>query len=101
MPMIIYNITVKIQNDIHDEWMSWMIQKHIPEVMKTGCFIQNEMAKVLVDDTDGLTYSIQYRCESMDELNKYFAAFAPKLQSEHSERFTDKFVAFRTLLELI
>ena len=32
---------------------------------------------------------------------KYQKEFAPKLQKEHSEKFKDKFAAFRTILEII
>jgi hypothetical protein len=35
----------------------------------------------------------------MADLQKYQAHLAPKLQSEHNERYENKFVAFRTLLE--
>lgn len=99
--MIIYNVTVKIDNDVHDEWIQWMRENHIPDVMNTGCFVKYEMSKVLVDDADGITYSIQYRSESMDELTTYFDSYAKKLQEEHTTKYKDKFVAFRTLLELI
>ena len=70
--MIIYNVTVKIDNDIHDEWMEWMRSIHIPEVMATQKFIDHQVAKVLVDDEDGMTYSIQYKCESMSHLEDYY-----------------------------
>lgn len=99
--MIIYNVTVKIDNDIHEEWLQWMREIHIPEVMATGCFTKNELAKVLVDDTDGQTYSIQYRCSDRAQLDQYFEQHAPKLQQEHTDRYKEKFVAFRTLLELV
>lgn len=99
--MIIYNVTVKIDTDVHDEWMQWMKEVHIPEVLQTGCFESNEMAKVLVDDTDGITYSIQYRCKSLDQLEEYQQQHARALQQEHALRYKDKFVAFRTLLELV
>ncbi len=101
MTMIIYNVTVKVENEIHDAWLQWMRSIHIPEVMATGCFEKNELAKVLVDDTDGQTYSIQYRCRERSLLEQYFEMHAPKLQEEHLTRYKDKFVAFRTLLELI
>ena len=99
--MIIYNITVKVDLDIHDDWMTWMTAIHIPEVMQTGCFLQHEIAKVLVDEQDGLTYSIQYRCDSMENLNRYIKDYAPALQQKHTARYKDRFVAFRTLLELL
>jgi len=99
--MIIYNVTVKIDNEVHDEWLSWMRSVHIPEVMETNCFVKNQIAKVLVDDTDGVTYSIQYSCESMDVLNQYFDLHAKRLQQDHTDKYKEKFVAFRTLLELV
>lgn len=82
--------------------MEWMKNVHIPDVMRTGLFIENKMFKVLADDdSDGTTYSIQYICNSMKEYEQYRDVFAPALQAEHSQRYKDKFVAFRTLLEVM
>ncbi|RMG79098.1 MAG: DUF4286 family protein [Bacteroidetes bacterium] len=99
--MIIYNVTVKIDNDVHDEWLDWMKTKHIPDVMKTGLFTDSKILKVLVDDEDGVTYSIQYSSPDMESLETYQKKYAAELQKEHSEKYKDKFVAFRTLLEVI
>ncbi len=99
--MIIYNVTIKIDNDIHDDWFEWMKDTHIADVMQTGFFIGYQIAKVLVDDTDGITYSIQYKCNQMDDLNGYYSRDASRLQAEHMKRYKDKFVAFRTLLEVL
>lgn len=99
--MIIYNVTVKVENNVHDEWFSWMKTVHIPDVLKTGKFLENKMCKVLVDDTDGITYSIQYTAKDMETLEAYFEQDAPALQAEHTTRYKDKFVAFRTLLEVV
>ncbi len=99
--MIIYNVTVKVDHEVHDDWLNWMQQVHIPEVMGTGKFVEHQIAKVLVDDQDGITYAIQYKCASMQDLEAYQSDHAPALQRDHAERYKDKFVAFRTLLELI
>lgn len=99
--MIIYNVTVKVEHDIHEDWLKWMREKHIPEVLGTGRFMENRMARVLVDDEDGITYAIQYTCKDMATLEAYQRHEAPRLQAEHAERYKDKFVAFRTLLEVV
>ncbi|PCJ77995.1 MAG: hypothetical protein COA57_16380 [Flavobacteriales bacterium] len=96
--MIIYNVTVKIDNSVHDEWLEWMKEVHIPDVMATGLFIDSKICKVVVDDDDGGTYSIQYTANSMDDYNKYQKEFAAKLQEEHTTKYKDKFVAFRTIM---
>lgn len=100
--MIIYNVTVNIEESISQEWCSWMQKIHIPEIMNTGMFISAKMTRVMVEEhMGGLTYSIQYLCESKSKLDEYQIQFAPKLQQKHTQKFQDKFVAFRTLLEVI
>lgn len=99
--MILYNVTVNIDNDVREEWLRWMKEVHIPEVLKTGLFIDNRMFHVMVNEEKGTTYSIQYTLRSMDELHTYQRDHAPRLQKEHSDRYANKFVAFRTILEQV
>ena len=99
--MIIYNVTVNIENDVHEEWLKWMKEKHIPDVMKTGCFIDNQLVKVLYVEDEGHTFSIQYKFLEMADIEKYQKEFAPKLQAEHTAMFKDKYTAFRTLLQIV
>jgi len=98
--MIIYSVTVKIEIDVHDEWFTWMKSKHIPDVLATKKFVDYRMMKVLVEnETDGITYNLQYRANTMTDYFDYLNNFAEKLQIEHTEKYKDKFVAFRTLLK--
>jgi hypothetical protein len=102
--MILYNVTVKIDNANHEDWIEWMQNTHIPEVMKTGCFLENRMSRMLIPadpENDGVTYSIQYLCASMAVLQQYQARFAPALQQDHTHRYEGKFVAFRTVMEVV
>lgn len=100
--MIIYNVTVKIESSIHDDWLQWMTQKHIQDVMDTGLFTDAQIRRLLIDHEDGdTTYSIQYRLKSMDDLQQYQDQHAKRLQAEHTERYKGKYVAFRTLMEEI
>lgn len=97
--MIIYNVTVSLDPNIHDDWLQWMKEVHIPDVMNTGFFTSNRICRLIVDDE--VTYAIQYTCESQEKLNEYQKNYAPRLQEEHSSRYKGKFGAFRTLLEII
>ena len=100
--MIIYNVTVKINNDVHENWLEWMKTQHIPDVMATQLFSNHQMARVLgQDESDGITYAIQYTCEDMKTLQLYSSSFAPALQEDHHKRYEGKYVAFRTLLEIV
>lgn len=97
--MIIYNVTVSLDPSIHQDWLQWMKEVHIPEVMQTGFFLDHKLCRVLVEDE--ITYAIQYTCESQEVLEHYQKKSASVLQKKHSERYNGKFGAFRTLLEII
>lgn len=99
--MFIYNVTVNIADDAQAEWVNWMRQTHIPNVMKTGCFIDSQLVKVLYVEDEGHTYSTQYKFLEMADIERYQKEFAPKLQAEHSQKFKDKYSAFRTILQIV
>lgn len=98
--MITYNITIKIDPTIEEEWLTWMKEKHIPDVLNTGHFINHNIYKLLgQDESEGNTFIIQYHCNTMEEYEGYQKEFATKLQLEHSNRYGNSFVAFRSLLK--
>lgn len=100
--MILYNVTINIDPSVHEEWLAWMKNDHIPEVLATGLFVENRIMKVLnTEEGEGFTYSIQYTLKSMEDYEKYKSDHAPALQAAHVERYSGKFVAFRTLLEWV
>lgn len=99
--MYIYNVTVNVSDDIHTEWLKWMRETHIPDVMKTGCFIDSQLVKVLYVEDEGHTYSVQYKFLEMSDIEKYQKEFADGLQAESKIKFENKYTAFRTLLQII
>lgn len=102
MGEIFYNVTVKPDQEIQKEWLQWMREEHIPDVMQTGCFTEALISRMRIPTgEDGDSYTIQYRCQDMRTLQRYQAQFAPALQQVHTERYNDKFVAFRTVSEVV
>lgn len=99
--MIVYNVTVKLNPEIHEEWLQWMRAHHIPRVLSTGIFNKCRISKLEVEETDGVTYVVQYDTPTMEAMNKYMAQYAPALQKEHIDKYANRFVAFRTYLHVI
>ncbi len=59
------------------------------------------MTRVQVEEEmGGISYSVQYRTESKELLQKYYQEDADTLRAQ-SKPFEGKFVAFRTELEVI
>jgi hypothetical protein len=99
---IIYNVTVNVEKAIADEWLQWMTEKHIDDVMRTGLFIEHHIFRLIGDEqSGGVTYAVQYRMESMAHYEKYRDEFAPALQAEVKALYGDRFTAFRSLLEVV
>ena len=100
--MIVYNVTVKVDLDIHSQWKQWMLENHIQEVINTGCFSSCRISRLLAQNEDeGITYSLQYLSPSMKAFHRYQARHAPKLRQQHHEKFGDKAVSFRTMMEVV
>lgn len=100
--MIIYNVTIKVDLDIHNEWVEWMKLEHIPRVLATGLFHDHRMLRILEnDETDGITYAVQYTARNLTDYFTYQAEHAPALQQEVADRYGDKFVAFRTVMRVV
>lgn len=102
--MIVYNVTVKLQPALSEEWLTWMKEVHIPDVMATGLFLEHKMYRILLDEEDGDSFAIQYMAASMADLQEYQAKHAQRLQAEHKARYGEngeRYVAFRTLLESV
>lgn len=100
--MIIYNVTINIHESVHEQWMLWMQEKHINDVLATGKFTSARMVKVIIEEEmGGITYSIQYTTDSRATLQKYYDEDASRLRDEGLHLFGDKMLAFRTELELV
>ena len=99
--MIIYNVTVSVEDSIQSEWLNWMKTEHIPEVMAAAVFTKAQINRVIVQGDSNNTFAIAYTCPSMKDLHQYQIKFAPALQQKHVARYGDKAVAFRTIMEVI
>jgi Domain of unknown function (DUF4286) len=100
--MIIYNVTTHVAIAIQNEWLAWMKSTHIPEVMQTGCFSKFQMIRMMeTDETEGITYAVQYYAESKADYNRYIEIYAMVLRKAAIDKWGDKTISFRTLMEIV
>ena len=100
--MIVYNITNKIHPSIEAEWIQWQKEEHIPGVMSSGQFSDYKFYRLLEqDEKDGITYIIQYFAPDIDHYNKYINSFASSLRQKELDIWGDKFIAFRTIMQVV
>lgn len=99
---IIYNVTIKVANAIQHEWLQWLQEEHIPEVIATGCFTHAVIVRLLeVDDREGPTYAVQYHAESKAIYNSYISNHAPAMRQKSFDKWGDQFIAFRSVMQVV
>ena len=98
--MLSYNVTINVDDDIHDDWVDWMTTQHIPDVIATKCFNNYSMHRLLSPEPEeGTSYVIQYVCDNVEDYERYQIEHAALLQNSHIEKFGGKFTAIRSLME--
>jgi hypothetical protein len=99
--MIIYSVTISIEAGLESEWLDWMNKVHVPDVLRTGCFLECCFYKVIGAEGDEPTYVLQYSSRSLEEYHRYRDNFAPAIQKDHTDRYAGKFRGSRQVLEEI
>jgi hypothetical protein len=99
--MILYNVTTSLEPRIADEWVAYMREHHMAEVVGTGCFIKSTLLRLLNEEDNGITYAAQYFAVSLEQLEAYQEHFAPALIEEINKKFQGQYVSFRTVLEVV
>ena len=99
---IIYNVTTQVSHGIAKQWLKWLREEHIPEIVATGCFTHAAILRLIeVDETQGPTYAIQYHATSKAFYNRYIEIFADTMRKKAIEKWSDQFIAFRSVLQVV
>lgn len=100
--MIIYNVTIKVHGSIKEDWLLWLKEEHIPDVIQTGCFTHAVILRLIeVDDTEGPTYAVQYYAESKGLYNNYIENHAAAMRQKGFDKWGNNFIAFRTVMQVV
>ena len=81
--MLIYNVTAHVEFKIEKEWLLWMKQKHLSEILATKKFSEAKIFKIISEqDQGGASYAVQYHCKNKDLLNDFFKDYANYFQKK-------------------
>ena len=100
--MIIYNITTKVHNSIAAEWLQWLKNIHVKDVMESECFTEYKIVQLLeIDETDGPTFAVQFFAESKGLYNHYVEKFAGEMRKRSFDKWGDKFISIRSVMQIV
>jgi hypothetical protein len=94
--MINYSILADVPEDIKEAYESYMIDRHIPDLMETGLFTGASISR---DENGG--YRIDYFLENRPDYDRYIAEHAPRLREHFEKHFAGRVKTSRTVWETV
>ena len=100
--MLIYNITLKVEWTIQPEWLVWMKEVYIKQVMDTGCFTKHQLVRLLdIEEDEGPTYALQLYVESREKYIEYLEQYLPEQETAALQKWSGSALSFSTLMEIV
>jgi hypothetical protein len=100
--MILFSLTVNIDNEIQEEWLEWMKQSFIPNLWLTGFFVEKRFLKLLNEEEgNGTTYSLQLTLENLKVLRDFEENHLHDFRKMLYGKYTGRLVDFYTVLEKV
>ena len=99
--MIIYNVTVNIDDSVHDEWLEWMKNNFIPSLMSSQSFTENKFYQVKVNADQSPTYTLQLYCDNIELWQAYQELQANDHLKEVQHAWGEKCYYFCTEMQIV
>jgi 3-hydroxyisobutyrate dehydrogenase-like beta-hydroxyacid dehydrogenase len=79
---VVYEVTARVDDALAYDYERFMIEDHVPEVVRTGCFLHARL-----DQGGEGQYRAAYHAASQTEVDRYLTDFAPSLRGKMTARF--------------
>ncbi len=99
--MYIYNITFNIDNEIEKDWLQYIKETFIPKMLRSGLLQNAITSKIMVDEAQGNSFSIQFQAANKDDLDRFIQNELYPILNELHLKFSPKMVYFATELDVI
>ena len=99
--MILFNITVIIEEEIEAEWLKWIKNVFVPDALSSNLLVSNRLLKVLNSPNEGITYCLQFIADDLKNYTEFANKHSSALLNTHTEQFKNKAVSFSSIMEFI
>lgn len=98
--MLIFNTTFHLEKGISDDCLTFFKKEYIPKAIESGLVSTPSISKVHANHGEtGVTYALQFKANSIEDIEKWVIETGEDLQKELVKKFGDKVAGFVTLLE--
>ncbi|ANI89174.1 hypothetical protein A9P82_07645 [Arachidicoccus ginsenosidimutans] len=96
--MVSYNVFIKTEKEIENDFAQWFRKEHIPQIIATGCFEGFILSRQIEPIDNGNKVLVcRFFCKSFAEYQHYINDFSKKMRDDFPERFLNKYKISRTV----
>jgi hypothetical protein len=99
--MILYNITVIIEEEIEAGWLDFINHTFVPDALASNLLISNRILRVIDSPNEGITYCLQFISDNLENYTQFKDSYASQLFDAHALKFKNQAVFFSTIMEFI
>ena len=82
--MLSYEVRVVVREDLMPDFERYMVGKHLPEILATGCF-----RAIRFEFLEGGTFRTRYEADARADLDRYLKDHAPHFREDFMARFPE------------
>jgi len=99
---LLYNITLKIHEDLSLEWLEAMQSDFLPQCTDGKIIVSSQINEILIESEDGdKSYAIQFIFASKEIYDREGLTALAKFLKLLDGRFLNKYVYFTTKMEIL
>jgi antibiotic biosynthesis monooxygenase (ABM) superfamily enzyme len=97
--MVTYSVQIKIRYDLFDEYVAWLKNEHINEMLAVPGFIEADLCtrKGGAMESSSKDIQITYKLQNEDALKNYMSEYAMPLREKGLEKFAGQYSAQREI----
>jgi hypothetical protein len=93
---VIYEITATVTRDLAEAYERYMLDKHMPDLLATGCFLSATMST-----SEAGRYRFTYEAQDKEMLDRYLTTFARDLRQDHADHFPEGVASEREIWRVL
>lgn len=94
--MVIYEVRVKVRDDMAGAFDFYMRRKHLREILATGCF-----TAIRFERTEDGVFRSRYEAATHEDLDRYLKQHAPHFRADFAAHISEGCEVTREVLETV
>ena len=100
--MIVFNTTFHVEEEIHEEFVEYMLQRFIPMSTKSGLLTSPRLSRVFgKEEETGHSFAMEFLVADLTALERWNSEESGAVYAPLLEKFKERMAGFSTVMQTI